>query len=246
MTSLLRRKRRITGLISPMMDKVHQEKILILDYGSQYTQLIARRVREMGVYCEIMPCTAEMEKIVGFHPQGIILSGSPFSVHQRRAPRLAAGLLEMGRPVLGICYGMQALVKTYGGRVAKSKKREYGHALLQIDDRRDLFSGLSKKEDVWMSHGDRIDKLPKGFKVIAHTPNSPVAAMKDASRPVYGIQFHPEVVHTKNGTRILENFVKKICASPIFSPKLKVLRNPGVLFLMKCYLALSVARRGEF
>ncbi|MBI5179029.1 MAG: glutamine-hydrolyzing GMP synthase [Nitrospinae bacterium] len=194
-----------------MADNTHAEKILVLDFGSQYTQLIARRVRETGVYCEIFPCTAPMEKIRAFGAKGIILSGSPFSVHQKGAPKLGRGLMEMGLPVLGICYGMQLLTHSLGGKVAHSQKREYGPAVLTIDDNTGIFDGLSKNENVWMSHGDRIEKLPKGFCATAHTANSPVAAMRSLTRPVYAIQFHPEVVHTPNGARILSNFVKNIC-----------------------------------
>lgn len=194
-----------------MKETAHEEKILVLDFGSQYTQLIARSVRELGVYCEIMPCTAGFSEVRDFGPMGIILSGSPFSVHQKSAPRLNRGLMELGLPMLGICYGMQLFTKTLGGRVALSKKREYGHAVMTVDDDSDLFAGLSRLENVWMSHGDRIESLPNGFRAIAHTANSPIAAMKNGGRHVYGLQFHPEVVHTQNGRIVLENFVKKIC-----------------------------------
>jgi GMP synthase (glutamine-hydrolysing) len=194
-----------------MRDTAHEEKILVLDFGSQYTQLIARRVRETGVYCEIFPCTAGMEKITAFGPKGIILSGSPFSVHQKEAPGLHRGLFAMKIPILGICYGMQILAKTLGGKVALSAKREYGRATLRLDDKKDLFRGLLNREDVWMSHGDRIEKIPAGFSAIAHTANSPVAAMKNEKKRIYALQFHPEVVHTPNGAKILDNFVKGIC-----------------------------------
>ncbi|MFQ5432500.1 MAG: glutamine-hydrolyzing GMP synthase [Nitrospinota bacterium] len=197
--------------VSHVNDKVHEENIVILDYGSQYTQLIARRVRELGVYCEILPCTVGDDEVGALNPKGIILSGSPFSVHQRKAPKLGGKLITLGLPILGICYGMQLVTKSLGGKVALSKKREYGHAVMTIDDDSDLFAGLSRRENVWMSHGDRIESLPDGFKAIAHTANSPVAAMKNGNRHVYGLQFHPEVVHTKNGRIVLENFVKKIC-----------------------------------
>ncbi|MDH5542277.1 MAG: glutamine-hydrolyzing GMP synthase [Nitrospinota bacterium] len=193
-----------------MDDVVHQEKILILDFGSQYTQLIARRVREIGVYCEIFPCNAPTSKIREFNPKGIILSGSPFSVHQRTAPKIPKGVLDAGLPILGICYGMQIITKTLGGTVELSKTREYGHAMLKIDDKSDLFRGLADSEQVWMSHGDRIVKIPNGFTSIAHTDNSPVAAMKNG-KGVFTLQFHPEVVHTPNGKTILQNFVKDIC-----------------------------------
>lgn len=193
-----------------MQDSSHEEKILVLDFGSQYTQLIARRVRELGVYCEIFPCTAGIDEIKEFGAKGIILSGSPFSVHQRNAPKLQRGFLKLALPMLGICYGMQLFTKTMGGKVALSKKREYGAAVMTIDDDSDLFAGLSRSENVWMSHGDRIESLPEGFRVIAHTANSPIAAIKNGGSHVYGLQFHPEVVHTSNGKKVLENFVLKI------------------------------------
>ncbi len=194
-----------------MQNRGHGEKILILDFGSQYTQLIARRVREIGVYCEILSCTETIKRIKEFAPKGIILSGSPFSVTGKGAPKIPAGLMELGVPVLGICYGMQLLTKHFGGRTGRAKKREYGKADLVIDDSSDIFKGLKKRETVWMSHGDRIESLPAGFKSIGHTGNAPVAAMKSSKKPVYGIQFHPEVAHTPCGTKILKNFVRRIC-----------------------------------
>ncbi|MBI3795219.1 MAG: glutamine-hydrolyzing GMP synthase [Nitrospinae bacterium] len=187
------------------------EKILVLDFGSQYTQLITRRVREMGVYSEIFPCTIGLEKIRSFGARGIILSGSPFSVHQKGAPVLPKGFFELGLPVLGICYGMQLITKSLGGTVAKSKDREYGAAQLQITNKAGLFEGLADSENVWMSHGDRIEKLPDGFETVASTGNSPFAAMQNSAKKIYAIQFHPEVAHTPNGAKILANFAKKIC-----------------------------------
>ncbi len=194
-----------------MTDTAHQEKILILDFGSQYTQLIARRIREIGIYCEIFPCTDKIGKIKEFNPKGIILSGSPFSVHKKSSPKIPAGIIKLGVPLLGICYGMQLITDFFGGKVQESKKREYGHAVLTTDDRDDILAGFKKSEQVWMSHGDKIIKLPKGFKKIAHTENSPAAAMKNESARIYGLQFHPEVIHTPNGTKLLRNFSKKIC-----------------------------------
>lgn len=194
-----------------MTTDVHSEKILILDFGSQVTQLIARRVREQSVYCEIHPYNMTLEKIKEFGPKGIILSGGPSSVYDKDAPLSDARLFELGVPVLGICYGMQLMTNQLGGKVEKSKKREFGRAIMQIDDAKDLFAGFSGKEEVWMSHGDRIDDMPKGFAVISHTEHCPVAAMKDEKRRFFGVQFHPEVVHTPRGDEMLGNFLFKIC-----------------------------------
>ena len=214
-----------------------KEKILILDFGSQYTQLIARRVREQNVYSEILPCNVSMDRIKEFSPKGIILSGGPSSVYDKDAPLPDKEIFNLGIPVLGICYGMQLMARMLGGKVAKSSKREYGRAALIIDDDSDLLkavrSGVRRQKSegkenrtshaqrkthnsklqtvVWMSHGDKIEKYPKGFTPIAHTDNSPVAAMADKGRKFYALQFHPEVVHTENGTRILKNFVFGIC-----------------------------------
>lgn len=188
-----------------------KEKILILDFGSQYTQLIARRVREKKVYSEIFPYNAPIEKIRSFSPKGIILSGGPSSVYDRKAPFPDPMIFELPIPVLGICYGMQLMAHTFGGKVAKAVRREYGRSGLVIDDRRDLFKGLPQKSLVWMSHGDRIDRCPSGFKPIAHTDNSPIAAMADRRRKFFALQFHPEVAHTEYGLKIMENFLFNIC-----------------------------------
>lgn len=202
------------------MSDIHSERILILDFGSQYTQLIARRVREAKVYCEIYPYNAGLEKIKAFRPKGLILSGGPSSVYDPGAPLIDKAHLELGVPVLGICYGMQLLTHVLGGQVAKSAKREYGRAELAIDDETGLFKGLGSQPAtrnsqpatvVWMSHGDRIEKMPEGFHAIAHSGNSPTAAMADEKRKFYGVQFHPEVVHTPQGAQILRNFVYTIC-----------------------------------
>ncbi len=194
-----------------MSEDIHSQKILILDFGSQYTQLIARRVREQKVYCEIHPYNIGFERIKGFGARGIILSGGPSSVYDKDAPTIDKGLFDLGLPVLGICYGMQLMTHLLGGVVAKAEHREFGRAAVTIDDGSDLFKGLSNSEEVWMSHGDRIEKFPEGFKSIAHTDNSPVAAMKDAGRHFYGVQFHPEVVHTPKGKELLGNFLFEIC-----------------------------------
>ncbi|MEK7850552.1 MAG: glutamine-hydrolyzing GMP synthase, partial [Deltaproteobacteria bacterium] len=194
-----------------MPEDIHSQKILILDFGSQYTQLIARRVREQKVYCEIHPYNIGLERIKGFGAKGIILSGGPSSVYDKDAPVIDKGLFALGLPVLGVCYGMQLMTHLLGGTVAKAHRREYGRADVALDDNSDLFKGLSRSEVVWMSHGDRIEKFPEGFSGIAHTDNSPVAAMKDAKRRFYGVQFHPEVVHTPKGKEILGNFLFEIC-----------------------------------
>lgn len=192
---------------------IHAEKILILDFGSQYTQLIARRVRENNVYCEIHPYNIEIEKIKEFNPKGIILSGGPKSVYEKGAPDVSDELFKLNIPILGICYGMQVICKHFGGVVAKSTKREYGRSLLCISDDTDIFENVSdnNKLIVWMSHGDRLELKPKDFEVIGYTENAPVAAMKHKEKPVYAIQFHPEVAHTENGSLILKNFVVNIC-----------------------------------
>ena len=190
---------------------MHNDKILVLDFGSQYTQLIARRIRESKVYSEIFPFNASVAKIREFNPNGIILSGGPSSVYDKGAPMPDMAIFNLGIPVLGICYGMQLMAYHLGGNVARSNKREYGNAELVVDDDRDFLWGVSQKSKVWMSHGDRIETLPKGFSVIAHTANSPIAAMADINRHFFALQFHPEVVHTDEGDRILHNFVFPIC-----------------------------------
>jgi GMP synthase (glutamine-hydrolysing) len=190
-------------------------RILVLDFGSQYTQLIARRIREAEVYSQILPCTVPMATILAYRPQGIVLSGGPSSVYEKKAPSVSKELFDLGIPILGICYGMQLVTHLSGGEVAKSKHREYGRADLTIDDKSDLFRNIGKEGStvVWMSHGDRIERMPPGFRSIAHTANSPIAAMKcdDHKRRIYCLQFHPEVVHTPEGTTLLRNFVYDIC-----------------------------------
>ncbi|MDA8084653.1 MAG: glutamine-hydrolyzing GMP synthase [Nitrospiraceae bacterium] len=189
-----------------------EDRILVLDFGSQYTQLIARRIREGKVYSEIFPYNVSLEKIRAFNPTGIILSGGPSSVYDEGAPIPDRAIFDLGVPVLGICYGMQLMAHLLGGAVARSAKREYGNAGLIVDDDKDFLWGLTQRTRVWMSHGDRIEKMPAGFSGIAHTENSPVAAMADRERRFYALQFHPEVAHTDEGTRILHNFVFNICA----------------------------------
>jgi GMP synthase (glutamine-hydrolysing) len=189
----------------------HAEKILILDFGSQTTQLIARRVRECQVYCEIHPFNMPVDEIRAFAPKGIILSGGPACVLDQGSPSVAVEILELGIPVLGICYGMQLMTHLLGGEVERSVKREYGKAQLAIDSHEGIFAGLEGGEQVWMSHGDKIKVPPPGFIGIAHSGNSPVAAMRHVSRALYGVQFHPEVVHTVRGREILRNFLMGVC-----------------------------------
>jgi GMP synthase (glutamine-hydrolysing) len=199
---------------------MHEERILVLDFGSQYTQLIARRVRESKVYSEIFPFNASIEKIRAFHPKGIILSGGPSSVYDKIAPMPDLKIFDLGVPILGICYGMQLMAHCLGGKVAKAQKREYGRSDMVIDRRPNIFKGLPKKTMVWMSHGDRIERFPSGFQPVAHTDNSPVAAMADTSKSFYALQFHPEVAHTPLGSRIIRNFVFEICGCrPLWTMK---------------------------
>jgi len=196
-----------------MTTDLYTQKILILDFGSQYTQLIARRVREARVYCEIHPFNMPFEEVEAFDPKGIILSGGPASIYDQAAPLADRRILDLIVPVLGICYGMQYLTHTLGGEVSKSSDREYGNAILEIKDHQDLFYGFEtgRERTVWMSHGDRIDRMPEGFDVLARSRNSPVAAMADATRRRFGVQFHPEVAHTPDGPKILRNFLFRIC-----------------------------------
>lgn len=199
---------------------MHEEKILVLDFGSQYTQLIARRVRESKVYSEIYPYNASIEKIRKFDPKGIILSGGPSSVYDQGAPIPDLGIFELGIPVLGICYGMQLMAHCLRGKVAKAQKREYGKAELIIDQRTDIFKDIPKETIVWMSHGDKIERCPSHFQPIAHTANSPIAAMADKSKRFYALQFHPEVVHTPLGFKIIKNFLFHICGcKPVWTMK---------------------------
>ncbi|MDX1815324.1 MAG: glutamine-hydrolyzing GMP synthase, partial [Thermodesulfobacteriota bacterium] len=199
------------------------EKILILDFGSQYTMLIARRVRELKVYCEIHPCNVGTDFVREFGPDGIILSGGPASVYGEDAPRISRDILTMDVPVLGICFGMQLIADLMGGKVAKATDREYGFANIRGQWGDPLFLGIEEFRhhmtiQVWMSHGDRIEEMPKGFTSIAHSENSPVAAMTNDARRIYGVQFHPEVAHTPRGKEILANFLFRVCGlSPLWT-----------------------------
>jgi GMP synthase (glutamine-hydrolysing) len=190
---------------------IHAEKILILDFGSQYTQLIARRLRELGVYCEIHPCTMKPEAMRAFAPRGVVLSGGPASVLAEGSPRADRLVFELGVPVLGICYGLQLLAHELGGRVDKAAHREYGPATIDVRPEGELFQGLPPRLDVWMSHGDRVEALPPGFEPVASTGNAPFAAVQDRARRIFGVQFHPEVVHTPRGADLLRNFAKGAC-----------------------------------
>ncbi len=186
------------------------DKVLILDFGSQYTQLIARRVRELRVYSEIHPFHMPVAEMLAFRPKALILSGSPASIYQPNAPRPDTGILDLGVPVLGICYGLCVLAEFCGGNVSLAARREYGPADLLVDQAEDLFVGLPQSLRVWMSHGDKVDELPAIFQVLAHTLNSPFAAFRHRERPFFGVQFHPEVVHTPLGKDILANFLFRI------------------------------------
>jgi len=194
-----------------MSDLLHEQKILILDFGSQYTQNIARKVRECSVYCEIHPCNMPVEKISEYNAKGIILSGGPASVLDTGSPLCDSKLFELGIPVLGICYGMQLITHILDGKVDPSEQREFGRAELKLKESSSLFEGVKNNSTVWMSHGDRITKLPNKFKSIAFTGNSPLAAIENPIKKIYGLQFHPEVVHSDEGEKILKNFLFKIC-----------------------------------
>jgi GMP synthase (glutamine-hydrolysing) len=191
----------------------HHERVLILDFGAQYTQLIARRVRESGVYCEIMPFDVPEARIRAFAPKAVILSGGPASVHEKGTPRASAVVFELGVPVLGICYGEQTMCDVLGGRVEPADHREFGRAELRVTADCALFEGVWTKGGaypVWMSHGDRVIALPAGFRPVAESANAPFAAVCDEARRFYGVQFHPEVMHTPDGARLLRNFTHKI------------------------------------
>jgi GMP synthase (glutamine-hydrolysing) len=186
------------------------ETVLVLDFGSQYTQLIARRVREQHVYCRILPCDAPIESIRALAPKAIILSGGPASVWAGGSPRCDHGVFELGVPLLGLCYGMQMICGEMGGSVAPATHREFGRAALTVDLHDGLFDGVPDAFNVWMSHGDRVEKLPAGFEVVAHTANAPYAAVRHAEKGIYGLQFHPEVAHTAHGKELLGNFLFKV------------------------------------
>lgn len=200
------------------MQDIHSSKILILDFGSQYTQLIGRRVREMGIYCEIHPWQIAQEKAEQINPVGIILSGGPESVHIEAAPKIPAWVFDYKKPILGICYGMQALVENGGGEVIAANEQEFGFAEVEIKASasrilQNISGALAGKIKVWMSHGDKVTQVPQGFEIIASTPACPIAAIENAEQQIYGLQFHPEVSHTEKGLQILQNFVVDICGA---------------------------------
>lgn len=188
-----------------------RETILIIDFGSQYTQLITRRIREANVYSEIHPHSITIEEVKKISPLGIILSGGPMSVYDENAPKLNSEILKLNIPVLGICYGLQLICKEFGGQVQQAKDREYGKSVLNAITSSTLFSGIKEKSIVWMSHGDYLTILPEGFNTIGHSDHSPICAVSNDSQKIYGVQFHPEVVHTENGVKIIRNFLFKIC-----------------------------------
>lgn len=185
--------------------------ILIIDFGSQFNQLIARRVRENRVYCQIEPPTISKDTVSALNPEGIILSGGPSSIYEKDSPRADAGILDLGIPVLGICYGMQYVVDALGGKVSKAQKREYGFAELKVKKADGLFEGVKKTTQCWMSHGDSIEALPRGFTITATTDNTPIAAAAHKKRKLYGLQFHPEVEHTPEGKTMIRRFLFDVC-----------------------------------
>ncbi|MGH7270245.1 MAG: glutamine-hydrolyzing GMP synthase, partial [Polyangiaceae bacterium] len=198
-----------------------RDLVLVLDFGAQYTQLIARRVREHRVYCEIHPCTASFEQIRAMDPRAIILSGGPASVYGKDAPMVDRRIFELGVPVLGICYGLQLIAQLLGGRVEPAAAHEYGHARVVVERPEGIFHRFAKREalDVWMSHGDRIAALPAGFQTIGVSGNTPFCAVGDARRRIYGVQFHPEVAHTPRGADVLASFLFDVTGlAPTWTP----------------------------
>ncbi len=192
-------------------DTLMGQRIVVLDFGSQYAQLIARRVRDQNVYCQILRHDISTERLAQLAPKGIILSGGPSSVYEKNAPKCDSGIFDLGIPILGICYGMQLTCEALGGKVDNTPTQEYGRATFQIDRRDSLFDGLPDEMNVWMSHGDQISSVSDHFETLAHTSTCPIAAIRHRTMPVFGIQFHPEVTHTPQGGKLLENFVIGVC-----------------------------------
>ena len=188
------------------------ESIVVLDFGAQYSQLIARRIREQNVFSVVLPCTASVKEIRSYSPIGVILSGGPSSVYDKVAPKMDRAVFELGVPVLGICYGLQLMVHALGGKVRAAEKREYGHANVEIKDHSRLLENVPRTLNVWMSHGDEAVELPSGFQVVASSPNA-IAAIENSARRMWAVQFHPEVHHTQHGTDILRNFALQICGA---------------------------------
>ncbi|MEM9923252.1 MAG: glutamine-hydrolyzing GMP synthase [Cyanobacteria bacterium P01_D01_bin.50] len=193
--------------------QVNRQMIAILDFGSQYSELIARRIRETQVYSEVLPYRTTAEQLRQLNPKGIILSGGPSSVYDAKAPHCDPQIWHLGIPILGVCYGMQLMVQQLGGEVKKSDRGEYGKAALHIDDPTKLLTNVEDGTTMWMSHGDSVIKMPSGFELLAHTANTPCAAIADRARKLYGVQFHPEVVHSIGGFSLIRNFVYQICES---------------------------------
>ena len=200
----------LANLFVPTTDKHPHQSIVVLDFGSQYTQLIARRIREQKVFSVVLPCTASLDEIKSYSPIGIILSGGPCSVYDADAPPADERILEQGLPVLGVCYGLQFIAHKLGGKVSPAPRREYGHAEVRVFEKSKLFAGIPADISVWMSHGDEASELPAGFKAVARTSNA-LAAMENEARRIWAVQFHPEVHHTKQGAALLKNFVFDIC-----------------------------------
>lgn len=196
---------------TPLQNQLNRQMIVILDFGSQYSELIARRIRETQVYSEVISYRTSADKLRQLNPQGIILSGGPNSVYDEAAPQCDPEILHLGIPILGVCYGMQLMVQQLGGKVTRSQRGEYGKASLHIDDPTDLLTNVEENSTMWMSHGDSCEELPAGFEVLAHTDNTPCAAIADHQKQLYGVQFHPEVVHSVGGLPLIRNFVYHIC-----------------------------------
>lgn len=196
---------------TPTLERLDRQMIVILDFGSQYSELIARRIRETQVYSEVLSYRTTPEQLKQLNPKGIILSGGPSSVYDAGAPHCDSGIWDLGIPVLGVCYGMQLMVQQLGGGVERAERGEYGKASLLIDDPTDLFTNVDDGTTMWMSHGDSVTNLPQGFELLAHTDNTPCAAIAHHERKLYGVQFHPEVVHSIGGLALIRNFVYHIC-----------------------------------
>ena len=200
-----------TASDNPSIERLNRQMIVILDFGSQYSELIARRIRETQVYSEVLSYRTTPEQLQQLSPKGIILSGGPSSVYDTRAPQCDPGIWDLGIPILGVCYGMQLMVQQLGGDVEQADRGEYGKASLHIDDPTDLLTNVEDGSTMWMSHGDSVTRLPEGFELLAHTDNTPCAAIAHHERRMYGVQFHPEVVHSEGGLALIRNFVYHVC-----------------------------------